>query len=292
MSESDNKAVAGGERFQRLLAVARHIENHVADPLPLAELAQVAGLSESHLQRTFKAAFGISPKVYQDALRMGRFKHALKQHSAVTEAIFDAGYGSISRLYGEPSRTLGMTPSAYRAGGAGEAIDYACRQTLLGTLLMAATGRGVCFVQFGTDESTLLELLKAEFPKAELKPSSAQDSVDLDLWIDALNLHISQGGPRPDLPLDVRGTAFQILVWQFLIQIPEGEVISYAELASGIGKPGAVRAAASACARNRIGVLIPCHRVLRGDGRLGGYRWGLERKQALIDAEKQRTAKS
>lgn len=276
----------------RLVEVAQHIEAHADERLTLAALAKRAGLSPSRFQRVFKAAFGVSPKAYQDALRMNRFKTALKEGDDVTGAIFSAGYGSISRIYGEQLRNIGMTPKAYRAGGAGETIGYVCRETALGPTMMAATKRGVCFVQCGRTSEALLEHLRAEFPKAKLIASAAQDTLELDAWIEALDAHISQGTPRPDLPLDLRGTAFQMKVWRFLLSVRDGDVISYGELAARIEKPKAVRAVASACAANRIGVLVPCHRVLRCDGSLGGYRWGLERKQALIDAERSRNPAS
>ena len=157
-------------------------------------------------------------------------------------------------------------------------------------MAMAATDKGVCFVQFGDNEVSLVTNLKGEFPSAELSISPAQDAPELDAWMEALDQHISKGAPRPDLPLDMRGTAFQMKVWQFLLSIREGDVLSYSEVAQQIDKPKAVRAVASACAKNRIGVLIPCHRVLRGDGSLGGYRWGLERKRALLGAERERRA--
>jgi len=280
----------GNPRVARLVEIARHIEEHADEPLTLTSLADIAGLSSSRLQRIFKEAFGVSPKAYQDAVRMRRFKQSLKQGDGVTEAIFSSGYGSISRVYGEATRNIGMTPKAYRAGGAGEIITYACRNTVLGLMAMAATDRGVCFVQFGDDEESLVSKLKVEFPKAKLRASLAQDAPELDAWMEALDQHISEGAPRPELPLDIRGTAFQMKVWQFLLSIREGDVLSYGELAAQIDKPKAVRAVASACAVNRIGVLIPCHRVLRGDGSLGGYRWGLERKRALLDAERKRRA--
>ena len=157
---------------------------------------------------------------------------------------------------------------------------------------MGATERGVCFVQFGKDLETLLEQLRGEFPNAELIASDAQEAPELDAWVEALDAHLAQGAPRPDLPLDLRGTAFQMKVWRFLLSVREGEVISYGELASQIEQPRAGRAVASACAANRIAVLVPCHRVLRGDGGLGGYRWGLKRKRALLDAERSGRAAS
>jgi AraC family transcriptional regulator of adaptative response/methylated-DNA-[protein]-cysteine methyltransferase len=278
----------GTPNVDRLVNIARHIESHADERLTLTMLADQAGLSSSRLQRIFKSAFGVSPRVYQDAVRMQQFKQSLKEGSGVTEAIFSAGYGSISRVYGEATRNIGMTPKAYRAGGAGETIAFAYRNTALGLMAMAATEKGVCFVQFGEDEKSLLTKLQEEFPKAKLTASPAQNSTELDVWMDALDKHISKGAPRPDLPLDLRGTAFQMKVWRFLLSIREGDVLSYGELATLIDKPKAHRAVATACAKNRIGVLIPCHRVLRGDGGLGGYRWGLERKRALLDAERAR----
>ena len=270
----------------RLADTARFIEAHAEERLTLRELAERVGLSPSHLQRVFKAAFGVSPKAYQDAVRMKRLKAALKEGDDVTGAIFSAGFGSLSRVYGERVRNLGMTPRAYRAGGAGETIAYACRDTALGAALMAATRRGVCFAQFGEDEEVLLEQLRAEFPNAALVASSAQEAPELDAWITALDAHLADGAPRPDLPLDLRGTAFQMKVWRFLLSVREGEVISYGEVADRIEQPGAARAVASACAANRVAVLVPCHRVLRGDGNLGGYRWGLDRKRTLLAAER------
>ncbi len=216
------------------------------------------------------------------------FKQSLKDGDSVTDAIFSSGFGSISRVYGEAARNTGMPPKAYRAGGSGETIAYACRTTALGLMIMAATDKGVCFVQFGDSEESLIASLKEEFPDAELSVSPAESAPGLDVWVKALDRHIGEGVARPDLPLDIRGTAFQMKVWQFLLSVREGETLGYGELAANIGQPLAARAVGSACARNRIGVLIPCHRVLRGDGGLGGYRWGLERKRALLDAERNR----
>jgi AraC family transcriptional regulator, regulatory protein of adaptative response / methylated-DNA-[protein]-cysteine methyltransferase len=270
----------------RLQQVARYIDEHADESLPLATLAGRARLSPAHFQRRFQALLGVSPKAYQDGVRLARLKSGLRSGGAVLEAIVGAGFSSTSRVYGEAARNLGMTPSAYRAGGAGEAIAYACRPTALGLLMMAATDRGVCFAQFGPSEAALRRELAAEFPKATLAPSPLAGSAELDAWIRAFEAHVGGRAPRPDLPLDLRGTAFQIKVWRFLLGLRAGDVVSYGEVAAGIGAPAAVRAAASACGANRIAVLVPCHRVLRGDGGLGGYRWGLERKRALIDAER------
>lgn len=271
-------------------AMAAYITQHAEESLPLARLADQAGMSPAHFQRAFKAALGVSPRAYQAAQRLARFKAALREGEGVLEAGLDAGFGSTSRVYDMADGSLGMTPSAYRAGGAGEAITHAVRQTALGPLMMAATARGVCFVQFGTDEAALLAQLAAEFPKAHLLPASLAAAAPLDAWMAALAAHLEQAAPRPDLPLDLRGTAFQISVWRFLMSVRPGDVVSYSELAEGAGKPRAIRAAASACAANRIAVLIPCHRALRADGSLGGYRWGLERKRALLDAERRVSA--
>ncbi len=270
--------------------IAAYIDAHADEALSLDHLAERAGLSPGHLQKKFKAALGISPKAYHNACRFGRLKAALRQGDDIAGAIFEAGYGSTSRLYGDAIHTVGMTPSAYRAGGAGETIAYACRTTVLGPLMMAATDRGVCFAQFGTDVVTLVDQLHREFPRATLIASSAAHCAQLDAWIEALDAHLSTAAPRPNVPLDLRGTAFQILVWQFLLSIKEGDTVSYSTVAHAIGRPKAVRAVASSCAANRIAVLIPCHRVLRSDGSHGGYRWGGARKQALLDQEQHRSA--
>jgi AraC family transcriptional regulator, regulatory protein of adaptative response / methylated-DNA-[protein]-cysteine methyltransferase len=281
---------ARGRTTQRIQALAGYIERHAGEPLTLAALAKRAHLSPAYLQRTFKSVLGVSPKMYQDAARLRLLKSGLKSGKAVLEAIADAGFESTSRIYAHAPRNLGMTPTAYRRGGAGENIAHAGRDTALGPLLMAATDRGVCFAQFGQSHAALIAQLKREFPNASHSPSRMADSIALDAWIEALDAHIAGDAPRPDLPLDLRGTAFQIRVWRFLLQVPQGALLSYAELAAGIGAPKAARAAAGACAANRIAVLVPCHRVLRGDGGLGGYRWGMPRKRVLIDQERGRSA--
>jgi AraC family transcriptional regulator of adaptative response/methylated-DNA-[protein]-cysteine methyltransferase len=270
----------------RIEALAAFIRTHADETLTLERLAGEAAMSPFHLQRTFKAVLGVSPKAYQAAERLKAFKGRLRGGDSVLGATFEAGYGSTSRVYEQVDGGLGMTPSAYRAGGAGETIVHAARESALGPLLMAATERGVCFVQFGDSAEALLARLRAEFPKARLEPASEDARLPLDAWMAALDEHLSRAGPRPDLPLDLRGTAFQVRVWRFLLSVKAGEVVSYSEIAEAVGAPRAVRAAASACAANRLAVLIPCHRALRADGGLGGYRWGLERKRALLDAER------
>ena len=270
----------------RVEVLAAFIRAHANEALPLSRLAAEASLSPFHLQRSFKAVLGVTPREYQAAERLKAFKAALRDGDSVLGATFEAGYGSTSRVYEQVDGSLGMTPSAYRAGGEGETIVHAVRQTALGPLMMAATGRGVCFVQFGDSSAALTDQLRVEFPKAALIPAGEGARVPLDAWMSALDAHLSRAAPRPDLPLDLRGTAFQVRVWRFLLSVKAGEVVSYSEVAAGVGAPRAVRAAASACAANRLAVLIPCHRALRADGGLGGYRWGLARKRALLDAER------
>jgi AraC family transcriptional regulator of adaptative response/methylated-DNA-[protein]-cysteine methyltransferase len=286
-------ALAGRDPMTaRMQQLAGFIRAHADEALPLARLAEEAGLSPFHLQRSFKAVLGVSPKEYQAAERLRDFKSRLRAGDSVLGATFETGYGSTSRIYEQVDGGLGMTPSAYRAGGAGEAIRFAVRETAIGLLLMAATARGVCFVQFGESAAVLEARLAAEFPNAERLPAAAAAGDQLDAWVDALNAHLARSAPRPDLPLDLRGTAFQIRVWRFLLSIKPGEVVSYSDVAQGIGAAKAVRAAASACGANRVAVLIPCHRVLRADGGLGGYRWGVDRKRALLDAERAATVGS
>ena len=282
----------GRPHVSRLEVIARYIEKHADEQLTLATLGEQANLSPSRLQRIFKSAFGISPKAFQDAVRMRHFKESLQHGESITDAIHSSGYGSISRIYGEASRNIGMTPKSYRAKGKDEVIHYSCRNTEMGLLMMAATKKGVCFVQFGDDEDSLLSLLQREFSNAELRPTPTRDNHQLDLWMKALSDHIQGSKPRPDLPLDIRGTAFQMKVWQFLLSIKEGDVLSYGEVAEGINHQKAVRAVGTACGKNQIAILIPCHRVLRGDGSLGGYRWGLERKRVLLEKEKAGLQKS
>lgn len=269
-----------------LTELARYIEANANEELPLATLAKRMNLSSSYLQKSFKALFGVSPKAYQNAARIKLLKSRLKTGDSITTAIYESGYGSPSRVYDKASTNIGMTPKAYQKGGDGEQISYVHRESLLGPLMMAATDRGICFVMFGDSATSLLEQLTLEFPKAYLCPTKIDDNALLDQWMIALEQHLADGTPLPNTPLDLRGTAFQIKVWQFLLSIPEGATVSYTDVAVGIEKPSAIRAAASACAKNKIALLVPCHRVLRGDGSLGGYRWDVERKRALLNKER------
>jgi AraC family transcriptional regulator of adaptative response/methylated-DNA-[protein]-cysteine methyltransferase len=263
--------------------IGRYIAEHAGERPTLEDLAARAGLSPSHLQRKFKAAFGLSPYEYAEACRTRSLKAELRQGASVTSAIYDAGYGSSSRVYERSDESLGMTPSAYREGGKGARIDFATAQSALGRVLVAATGRGVCAIRFGDDDAELEAGLRTEFPAAEVRRNQGA----VRRWLDAL-LHHLRGPEVPlELPLDIRATAFQKKVWDHLRTIPAGRTESYGEVAAVIGEPRAVRAVARACATNPVAVAIPCHRVVRSDGAFGGYRWGEKRKRALLEHEAQ-----
>jgi AraC family transcriptional regulator, regulatory protein of adaptative response / methylated-DNA-[protein]-cysteine methyltransferase len=266
-----------------------HLETHGDSRLNLEELSARAGLSRFHLQRTFKAVVGVTPKQYVEGLRTERLKTGLKQAKDVTEAVYEAGYGSSSRVYERADTRLGMTPNQYRRGGLGVAITYVTAETALGQMTIGATDRGICFLQFGDAEEELVAALRKEYPQAKVAAMGKEQDPQFRAWMAALEKHLAgPGSPLPHLPLDIRATAFQMRVWNYLQTIPVGEVQSYGEVASGIGQPAAVRAVARACASNTVAIVIPCHRVIRGTGELGGYRWGLARKRALIDLERRR----
>jgi len=262
----------------RLDAAARAIAARPEESWTLARLAELAGMPVPRFRRRFRERFGSSPKAAHAAARAEAFKAGLKAGESVAAAGYDAGYSSMSRIHAATAR-LGMTASAYRSGAAGETIACAAVETDFGAMLIGATDVGVCYAQFGADPA----MLEREFPHARL--AAAEGSPALAAWTLALRTFLSDGGPHPDVPLDLRGTAFQLAAWRALTAIKPGETISYTELACRIGRPSAVRAAASACARNRIAVLAPCHRVLRGDGSPGGYRWGVDVKRALLEHE-------
>ncbi|MFP6774496.1 MAG: bifunctional DNA-binding transcriptional regulator/O6-methylguanine-DNA methyltransferase Ada [Alphaproteobacteria bacterium] len=250
----------------------------------LAAIAERIGGSPHNLQRTFKRLMGVTPAQYGDARRLSRLKAGLKQGESVTNAMYDAGYGAASRLYERSNGQLGMTPASYAKGGNGARMGYAITNSPLGRLLVAATEQGVCFLSLGEDDHLIAELHK-EYPLAEI----VADSIVLGDWVAEVVACLEGRTPHPNLPLDVQGTAFQRRVWQELMQIPAGVTTTYSELAETIsGKASARRAVARGCATNPVSLIIPCHRVVRGDGGLGGYRWGLERKRALIDGERQR----
>lgn len=269
-----------------ILDLCRHIRAACDDPtaLTLPALAARVQRSPAHVQRAFRALVGVSPREYAERCRLDQFRGSLRRADSVTGAIYDAGFGSSSRVYERNS--LGMTPGEYRAGGKGVAITHAAVTTSLGLLLIAATDRGLCSVQFGDCESDLLAGLRREYPHAVVQPMADPPSPAFAAWIAALRRHIDEGRPHPDLPLDVRASAFQTRVWNFLRQIPPGETRSYADVAAGIGAPTATRAVARACATNTVALAIPCHRVIRAGGDLSGYRWGPERKRQLLVRER------
>ncbi|MFK2855564.1 methylated-DNA--[protein]-cysteine S-methyltransferase [Dyella humi] len=258
----------------------------------LATLASAAKLSPSHLQRAFRRRYGMSPAEYHRARRFGQFKSALRKGSAVADAVYDAGFGSGSRVYEHTNRLLGMTPASYRAGGAGAHIRYTTTSTPLGQLLVAATAKGICAVTLGASDEELQQRLADEFPKA---PRERVDN-GREEWLDAVIARIASelgwsDRAAPDMPpLDVAATAFQWRVWEALTRIPSGTTKSYGELAAELGKPGAARAIGQACGSNRLALIVPCHRIVREDGSAGGWRWGVERKRALLAQEEQRGA--
>ena len=259
-----------------------YIEQNCEATLTLAHLAAQAGLSPFHLQRNFQSLIGVSPRQFQEACRLKRLKASLRNGAPATDAIFDAGYGSLSRVYEKADAHLGMTPMEYKRGGRGLTISYATIDTPLGPMLLGATDRGLCFLQFGDDEATL----QKEYPAAIIQPLPQPYPEQLNLWIQALHAHLQGHNPPLDLPLHLRATAFQMRVWRYLQTIPSGQTRSYSEVAAAIGQPTAARAVARACATNTVAIVIPCHRVIRGSGDLGGYRWGLKRKELLLSREK------
>jgi AraC family transcriptional regulator of adaptative response/methylated-DNA-[protein]-cysteine methyltransferase len=266
----------------RVRTVCRRIEAAADSTLSLKALAAEVGWGPHHLQRTFKRIVGVSPRQYADALRLRSLRERLRKGDPVTTAIYDAGYGSSSRVYERAPGRLGMTPATYRRGGRGMRLGYAIATSSLGRLLVAATERGVSAVRLGDSDHALLDSLRAEFPAAEL----ARDDAGVGAWLEAVLRRIEGGPPHPDLPLDIRGTAFQQRVWDALRAVPFGEVRSYGEIARSIGQPTASRAVARACATNPVAVIIPCHRVVPGSGGTGGYRWGAERKRDLLARER------
>jgi len=267
--------------------VCRLIDENDGEPLTLATLSSRIGVSSFHLQRTFKSVMGISPSQYAEVGRIGKFKQGVRGGESITNAIYDAGFGSSSRLYERAASRLGMTPATYGKGGRGAIIHYAIVKCSLGDLLVAATDKGVCSVKLGDSASVLENDLKQEFPQAEIQHREK----DLRLATKAIVAHLEGKTPHIDLPLDVRATAFQRQVWEQLRTIPTGETYSYSEVAKAIGQKKAVRAVARACATNPVALVIPCHRVIREDKSLGGYRWGLERKKKLLETEQQAVVK-
>ncbi|HTV87405.1 MAG TPA: bifunctional DNA-binding transcriptional regulator/O6-methylguanine-DNA methyltransferase Ada [Stellaceae bacterium] len=278
-------------------AAARHlaaIERACAlirarDSLPsLGELAGAAGISRFHFHRVFKQVTGATPREWGAAHRLGRFAARLDAGAPVADALYAAGFGAASRAYDAAPNGLGMTPAARRRGGKGERVHWAVVATPLGQALVAATERGICMTALGDDRATLEAELRRRFPAADLAPADAA----LREWAAQIAAFITHPGAQPDLPLDIRGTAFQAQVWRALQKIPPGRTASYRDIAAALGRPTAVRAVAQACATNRLAVLVPCHRAVRSDGGLAGYRWGVERKRALLDRERNAASES
>lgn len=271
----------------RHIAHARRILDNSEIVVTLPQLSKQVGLSPFHLQRLFKRATGLSPREYQSARRIQHVKHGLRQGGDVTTALYDAGFGSSSRLYEQAPQQLGMTPGEYKRGGAGANISFAIAPSPLGRLLVAATDRGLCAVRFGDSANDLERDLRTEFHAAELH----RDDSAMKQYLEPLLALIRGENTVIDLPLDVRATAFQKKVWEKLRQIPSGKTRSYSEIARQIGNPDAVRAVARACASNPVALAIPCHRVIRSDGDEAGYRWGLERKRKLLQQERASTSR-
>lgn len=269
------------------IAAARDYLDHNRDSrVTLRELGRAVGMSPFHLQREFKRQLGVSPSEYARAHRTARFRTLLREESSVSRAGYAAGYGSSSRVYEGAARQLGMTPATYRRGGSGLTIRYTVVRSPLGRLLVAVTARGVCAVKLGNSAGELERALHAEFPRAAITRVDEGDQ-----WLEAMvnrvatHLPVNGGNAAKEIPLDVVGTTFQWRVWRALQRIPAGETRSYSAIARAIGKPKAVRAVAQACAANRVAVVVPCHRVVRDDGTLGGYRWGVDVKARLLGAE-------
>jgi AraC family transcriptional regulator, regulatory protein of adaptative response / methylated-DNA-[protein]-cysteine methyltransferase len=267
-------------RADMVAAACRQIEE-AADEPTLTALADAAGMSPHHFHRVFKSVTGLTPKAYAAAHRASRVRAALRTGPSVTDAIYDAGFGSSGRFYASSGARLGMTPTQYRNGGDGARVRFALGRSSLGPMLVAASDRGVCAIQFGDDPAALVSDLQVQLPRAE----SITHDPDLEALVADVVGMVEHGDRTVDLPLDLRGTAFQERVWQALRGIPAGTTATYAQVADSIGSPTAVRAVAAACAANRLAVAIPCHRVVRSDGSLAGYRWGVERKRALLERE-------
>jgi AraC family transcriptional regulator of adaptative response/methylated-DNA-[protein]-cysteine methyltransferase len=274
----------GLEDASLVTALCRYIETHAERAPSMTELAEQAQVSPHQLGRLFRKVLGLSPKEYAATCRLARFKQELRSGEPISLATYSAGFGSSSRVYESTDSTLGMTPLTYQKGGAGKRVAYTFADSPLGRLLVAATERGVCKVSLGDDDAALRTELEHEFHSASLE----RDDAALREYVDEILAGLD-GRSLLDVPLDVRATAFQRRVWRALQAIPFGVTRSYAEVAASIGKPSAVRAVARACATNPVSLVVPCHRVVRSDGGLGGYRWGIERKRALLERESQRS---
>src|SRR5664279_1576020 len=277
------KAVDGNPQSVLVRSICRYIEQHIEDRLTLGHLAKQFRLSSFHLQRTFKSVLGVSPKAYIDACRLRQVKQNLQAGHSVTTALYAAGYGSSSRLYERTATQLGMTPEKYRRGAVAAVVRYTFASSPLGRMLIAATDKGICSIQFADDDDQLQQCLMREFPFATRR----RDDAAMAEWRVSLTSLMQGREATPSLPLDIRATAFQRRVWEALQRIPRGETRSYSAVAKNIGMPTAARAVARACATNPVAIAIPCHRVVRENGDQGGYRWGIERKELLLAMEKE-----
>ncbi len=277
------KAIDGNPQSVLVRAMCRYIERHIEDRLTLNQLAKEFRRSPFHLQRTFKSILGVSPKAYIDAVRLRQVKQNLQAGNSVTTALYAAGYGSSSRLYERTATQLGMTPEKYRRGAVAAVVRYTIARSPLGRMLIAATDKGICAIQFADSDDDLQQGLMREFPFAARR----RDDAAMSQWRDQLTSLIQGQEVNSSIPLDIRATAFQRRVWETLQKIPRGETRSYSAVAKKIGMPTATRAVARACATNPVAVAIPCHRVIRNDGELGGYRWGITRKEKLLTMEKE-----
>ena len=276
------KSLNGNAQTDMVKSICRYIEQHLDEPVTLERLAGAFHRSPFHLQRTFKRMLGVTPKAYADSCRLRSLKRNLQAGHNVTRAMYDAGYSSSSRLYERTASQLGMTPDKYRRGAIAASIRYSLADSPLGRMLVAATDKGVCAIQFAVSDDELQEGLRREFPFASRK----RDDGAMQWWTSALLQQMQGQNLNSSLPLDIRATAFQRRVWSYLKSIPFGATRSYNEVAKAIGHPSAARAVARACATNPVPVAIPCHRVVRNNGEMGGYRWGIERKQALLEMER------
>jgi AraC family transcriptional regulator of adaptative response/methylated-DNA-[protein]-cysteine methyltransferase len=276
-----DKAVVVEPHLELIRRMCQYLVEARDHRVTLDELARQFNLSPYHLQRTFKRLVGVTPRQFAEARRLEQFKEHLKRREPVTDAIYEAGYQSSSGVYRGSAEYLGMTPTSYQHGGLMESIRYSITPSPLGWLLVAATEKGICAVRLGDSEAELETLLSGEFPTATRR----RDEVALGPWVNLLISYLNGAQPHLDLPLDIRVTAFQRRVYEALRAIPYGSTRSYQDVAKAIGRPKAIRAVARACATNPVALVIPCHRVVRGDGGLGGYRWGLDRKNKLLRQE-------
>ena len=277
---------AGMGQSESVKAICRYIEQHLDEPVTLTKLGREFHQSPFHLQRTFKAVLGITPRAYADSVRMDKLKHSLRAGHSVTHAMYDAGYGSSSRLYERTASQLGMTPDKYRRGAVAASIRYTYADSPLGRMLIAATDKGICAIQFADSDEELEHGIRHEFPFANRR----RDDAGMKSWKEALLRQMRGQKLNSALPLDIQATAFQRKVWTHLQSIPFGKTESYGEVAKAIKQPNAFRAVARACATNPVAIAIPCHRIVRGNGDMGGYRWGVNRKKSLLEMEKAESA--